>query len=127
MVTNFHVVDGARSLTVSLHNQRTFPGPRRRVSKPRKDIAVLRIEAPADLLVPVQLPDKSQELEVGQKVIAIGNPFGLDHTVTTGIVSALGPRGAGRRRRGHPRHGPDRRRDQSGQLGRVRCSTPPGA
>jgi S1-C subfamily serine protease len=89
VVTNFHVVDGARSLTVSLHNQRTFPARVVGV-EPRKDIAVLRIEAPADLLVPVQLPDKAQELEVGQKVIAIGNPFGLDHTVTTGIVSALG-------------------------------------
>jgi len=89
VVTNFHVVDGARSLTVSLHNQRTFPARVVGV-EPRKDIAVLRIEAPADLLVAVQLPDKAQELEVGQKVIAIGNPFGLDHTVTTGIVSALG-------------------------------------
>jgi len=89
VVTNFHVVDGARSLTVSLHNQRTFPARVVGV-EPRKDIAVLRIEAPADLLVPVQLPDKALDLEVGQKVIAIGNPFGLDHTVTTGIVSALG-------------------------------------
>jgi S1-C subfamily serine protease len=89
VVTNFHVVDGARSLTVSLHNQRTFPARVVGV-EPRKDIAVLKIEAPADLLVPVQLPNKAEELEVGQKVIAIGNPFGLDHTVTTGIVSALG-------------------------------------
>jgi len=55
-----------------------------------KDIAVLKINAPATALTPVQLPGRGSDVEVGQKVIAIGNPFGLDHTVTTGIVSAVG-------------------------------------
>jgi S1-C subfamily serine protease len=89
VVTNFHVVDGARSLIVALQDQRKFPA---RVvgGEPRKDIAVLKIDAPADVLTPVVLPEREAELEVGQKVIAIGNPFGLDHTVTTGIVSAVG-------------------------------------
>ena len=89
VVTNFHVVDGARSLIVALQDQKKFPAKIVGV-EPRKDIAVLRIEAPADALTPVQLPDGADELEVGQKAIAIGNPFGLDHTVTTGIVSAVG-------------------------------------
>jgi S1-C subfamily serine protease len=51
---------------------------------------VLKIDTNGLTLHPIQLPDASHKLEVGQKVIAIGNPFGLDHTVTTGIVSALG-------------------------------------
>jgi S1-C subfamily serine protease len=54
-----------------------------------QDLAVLHIEAPPDKLVPIQI-GRSADLEVGQKVYAIGNPFGLDHTLTTGIVSALG-------------------------------------
>lgn len=89
VVTNFHVVMGARSLTVTLQDQKTYPA---RVvgSEPRKDIAVLRIKAPKDSLRPIVLPKEGYRLEVGQKVIAIGNPFGLDHTLTTGVVSALG-------------------------------------
>jgi S1-C subfamily serine protease len=55
---------------------------------PDKDIAVLQISAPADELKPIPLGD-SESLLVGQKVFAIGNPFGLDHTITSGIVSAL--------------------------------------
>jgi S1-C subfamily serine protease len=89
IVTNFHVADGARSLVVKLQDQREFPAQLIGV-EPRKDIAVLKISAPANVLTPVQLPAKGADVEVGQKVIAIGNPFGLDHTVTTGIVSALG-------------------------------------
>lgn len=89
VVTNFHVVMGARSLTVTLQDQKTYPA---RVvgSEPRKDIAVLQIKAPKDALRPIVLPKTGFRLEVGQKVIAIGNPFGLDHTLTTGVVSALG-------------------------------------
>lgn len=89
VVTNFHVVGRAERLSVTLNDQRSFPARVVGV-EPRKDIAVLRIDAPKDALKPVPLPDKSLRLEVGQKVIAIGNPFGLDHTVTTGIISALG-------------------------------------
>jgi S1-C subfamily serine protease len=87
VVTNYHVVDGAERLTVTLHDGRTVDA---RVvgGEPRKDIAVLKIE-PSDL-TPIRLPDKGVGLRVGQKAIAIGNPFGLDHTLTSGVVSALG-------------------------------------
>ena len=54
-----------------------------------QDLAVLKIEAPSEKLVPIRI-GASRDLRVGQKVYAIGNPFGLDHTLTTGIVSALG-------------------------------------
>lgn len=89
IVTNFHVIADARSLTVSLQDQRTFPA---RVvgSEPRKDIAVLQIDAPAGALVPINRHVERLDLDVGQKVIAIGNPFGLDQTLTTGVISALG-------------------------------------
>ena len=90
VVTNFHVVQNARSLTVTLQDQSTHEAVLRGV-EPRKDIAVLKIEVPKEKLVPIRLRDsKKQTLEVGQKTIAIGNPFGLDHTLTVGIVSALG-------------------------------------
>jgi S1-C subfamily serine protease len=89
VVTNFHVVKDARSLTVTLEDSRIFVARVVGV-EPRKDIAVIRVDAPGDALVPIQLPEKGQPLEVGQKAIAIGNPFGLDHTLTTGVVSALG-------------------------------------
>jgi S1-C subfamily serine protease len=89
VVTNFHVVKSARSLTVALHSHETFDATVVGV-EPRKDIAVLRIKAPASALVPITLPPKGHRVEVGQKALAIGNPFGLDQTLTTGIVSALG-------------------------------------
>jgi S1-C subfamily serine protease len=76
-------------LTVTLQDQRAFPARLVGV-EPRKDVAVLHIEAPKEALRPIHRADKSPELEVGQKVIAIGNPFGLDHTLTTGVISALG-------------------------------------
>ena len=88
VVTNFHVVEGARSVTVTLQNQKTFDASVVGI-EPRKDIAVLKVNVPRDLLKPVSVPQHAS-LEVGQKAIAIGNPFGLDHTLTTGVVSALG-------------------------------------
>ncbi|MDB5220203.1 MAG: DegP protease [Myxococcaceae bacterium] len=88
IVTNFHVVEGARSVTVTFHDQQTFEAKVVGL-EPRKDIAVLKVEAPAKVLVPVRVA-KAEQLEVGQKAIAIGNPFGLDHTLTTGVISALG-------------------------------------
>lgn len=88
VVTNYHVVKGARTLTVTFGNQKTFHAEVVGV-EPRKDIAVLKVPAPKELLKPVVVP-KKLDLEVGQKTLAIGNPFGLDHTLTTGIVSALG-------------------------------------
>ena len=88
VVTNFHVVKDAESLMVTFTNDKTFPARVVGV-EPRKDIAVIQVKAPAALLVPVHVAAK-ESLEVGQKAIAIGNPFGLDHTLTTGVVSALG-------------------------------------
>ena len=88
IVTNFHVIQDARSATVTLvdgsqYNARYVGGAQ------NFDLAVLKIEAPARLLMPIPIGE-SASLKVGQKVFAIGNPFGLDHTLTTGIVSALG-------------------------------------
>ncbi len=88
VVTNFHVIQGASAARVSLHDRSewdaTLVG-----AAPDQDLAVLRIRAPAEKLVPI-LVGASKDLQVGQKVFAIGNPFGLDFTLTTGIVSALG-------------------------------------
>ncbi|WP_438021179.1 trypsin-like peptidase domain-containing protein [Sorangium sp. So ce315] len=89
VVTNFHVVDNAQSLIVRLQGEKSFPARLIGV-EPRKDIAVLKIDAPKEMLKPIQVAPLREPLEVGQKAIAIGNPFGLDHTLTTGIISALG-------------------------------------
>jgi S1-C subfamily serine protease len=91
IVTNYHVIDGAREggLTVTLHDQTTYDAVVVG-GEARKDIAVLKIDAPADELVPIALPPMGESLMVGQKTLAIGNPFGLDHTLTTGVISALG-------------------------------------
>lgn len=89
VVTNWHVVENAKRLTVTLQNQSVYEARVVGV-EPRKDLAVLQIQAPVESLIPVELPPKDEPLEVGQKVVAIGNPFGLDHTLTTGVISALG-------------------------------------
>ena len=89
IVTNYHVVDGGSSFTVTLFNQKSYPAELVG-GEPRKDIAVLKIDAPEEDLMPITLPKKGSEQVVGQKAIAIGNPFGLDHTLTTGVVSAIG-------------------------------------
>ncbi|KAG1653391.1 hypothetical protein FOA52_008486 [Chlamydomonas sp. UWO 241] len=92
VVTNFHVIAGANEVQVTLFDQSTW---RAQVvgGDPDKDVAVLQLLglSPQQLaaLVPVQL-GKSEGLLVGQKVYAIGNPFGLDHTLTQGIISGLG-------------------------------------
>ncbi len=88
IVTNYHVIAGAHRLTVTLHDRSEHDAEVIGVA-PEKDLAVLRIEEPPDHLVTLPLGDSS-ELTVGRKVLAIGNPFGLDTTLTTGIVSALG-------------------------------------
>jgi S1-C subfamily serine protease len=87
-VTNFHVIARANRLVVELHDNSTWDAEVIGVA-PEKDLAVLRIEAPEELLFPLPVGDSS-ELEIGRKVLAIGNPFGLDTTLTTGVVSALG-------------------------------------
>ncbi len=88
IVTNFHVIYGANSIKVTLGDRSEFKAAVIGVD-PDHDLAVLQIQAPDDALVPVTV-GASQDLRVGQKVLAIGNPFGLDHTLTTGVVSALG-------------------------------------
>ncbi|MCB1680085.1 MAG: trypsin-like peptidase domain-containing protein [Halioglobus sp.] len=88
IVTNFHVIAGAHRLTVTLQDRSSYDAAVIGVA-PEKDLAVLRIENPPDDLVTLPTGDSS-ELSVGRKVLAIGNPFGLDTTLTTGIVSALG-------------------------------------
>ncbi len=88
IVTNFHVIGGASRLEVTLADHSTWEGVLVGAA-PDKDLAVLRIKAPDGQLKPIVVGD-SANLQVGQKVFAIGNPFGLDQTITSGIVSALG-------------------------------------
>ena len=87
IVTNYHVVDGA---TRSRSASRTRTPSRRRVvgTDPSTDLALLEVDADAKALTPLALAD-SDNVEVGDPVVAIGNPFGLERTVTAGIVSAL--------------------------------------
>jgi S1-C subfamily serine protease len=88
VVTNFHVVMNNDLADVTLHDNTVW---RAKVvgRAPDKDIAVLKIEAPAEKLPPIAI-GTSSNLQVGQKVFAIGNPFGLDQTLTTGVISGLG-------------------------------------
>lgn len=88
IVTNYHVVENASRIMITLQDQTHLPAKVVGLA-PERDIAVLKIEAPKDKLFPLPLGD-SQRLQVGRKVLAIGNPFGLDATLTTGVVSALG-------------------------------------
>ncbi|HSH12343.1 MAG TPA: trypsin-like peptidase domain-containing protein, partial [Desulfurivibrionaceae bacterium] len=88
VVTNFHVIGDASRVEVTLGDGSVWKA-RLVGASPDKDLAVLQIDAPAKLLTPITVGD-SDSLQVGQKVFAIGNPFGLDHTITSGIVSALG-------------------------------------
>jgi putative serine protease PepD len=87
IVTNAHVVDGTSSVSVKFWNGKTFAA---RVvgADPSTDLAVLKVGAPASELFPLSLGDSSKLL-VGDAVVAIGSPFGLEGTVTSGIVSAL--------------------------------------
>ena len=88
VVTNFHVIGDASRIEVTLADHSTWKGVLVGAA-PDKDIAVLHIAAPAERLKPIPIGE-SENLLVGQKVFAIGNPFGLDQTITAGIVSALG-------------------------------------
>ncbi len=88
VVTNFHVIQQADSVTVTLQDGSIHLARIRGVD-PDKDLAVLKIDPGGLELTPVAVGDSSL-LEVGRKVIAIGNPFGLDTTMTVGVVSALG-------------------------------------
>ncbi|MBL8340750.1 MAG: trypsin-like peptidase domain-containing protein [Rubrivivax sp.] len=87
IVTNFHVIQEASAARVTLADQSTHEAELVGAF-PDRDLAVLRINAPKDKLPPIAI-GTSRDLQVGQRVLAIGNPFGLDQTLTTGIVSAL--------------------------------------
>jgi len=87
VVTNFHVIQNASRCVVTLPDNSTYESELVGVW-PDKDVAVLRIDAPKEKLFPVDV-GASNDLRVGQMVLAIGNPYGLDFTLTTGVVSAL--------------------------------------
>ena len=87
ILTNFHVIANADAVQVTLADGTQLPARLVGVD-PNTDVAVVRVEATADQLVPLPLGD-STALKVGQKVLAIGNPFGLERTLTTGIISSL--------------------------------------
>jgi S1-C subfamily serine protease len=87
ILTNFHVIDGAREIQVVLFDGKSYEG--RLVGKDESnDVAVVKVEAPAETLLPVTLGD-STHLRVGQRVLAIGNPFGFERTLSVGIISSL--------------------------------------
>ncbi|MFN7971079.1 MAG: trypsin-like peptidase domain-containing protein [Acidobacteriota bacterium] len=93
IVTNYHVVQEGRSqrgpsFSVTLSDKSTWDARVIGIA-PEKDLAVLKIDAPPDKLTPLAT-GSSADLVVGQRVLAVGNPFGLDHTLTVGVVSALG-------------------------------------
>jgi S1-C subfamily serine protease len=88
IVTNFHLIQNAQAATVTLSDQSTHQA-KLIGAEPDKDIAVLKINSPGTNLSPIAV-GTSKDLRVGQKVFAIGNPFGFDHTLTTGIISGLG-------------------------------------
>jgi S1-C subfamily serine protease len=88
VITNFHVIQNADAAQVTLADQSNWKARVVGVA-PDKDLAVLRIDAPASRLRPIPI-GTSKDLQVGQSVFAIGNPFGLDQTLTTGVISALG-------------------------------------
>jgi S1-C subfamily serine protease len=91
VVTNYHVVQGANAVQVTLADNSTYDvDAADSWAYPEKDIAVLTVTAPKDKLKPIPWIGTSHNLKVGQITYAIGNPFGLDQTMTTGIVSALG-------------------------------------
>ncbi|RMG71957.1 MAG: PDZ domain-containing protein [Nitrospirae bacterium] len=87
ILTNYHVVEDAAEITVTLSNGHKYSA-RLIGADPENDIAIIKIE-PSEKLRPLKLGDSSN-LQVGQRVYAIGNPFGLNSTLTTGIISALG-------------------------------------
>ncbi len=87
ILTNNHVVEGADSLSVSFGGDANYPA--RVIGRdPDTDLAVIKVEAPREVLRVVPFGD-SDKLVVGQKVLAIGNPFGFDRTLTTGVISGL--------------------------------------
>jgi S1-C subfamily serine protease len=87
ILTNYHVVENARQIQVTLYDEQAYDATLVGAD-PINDIAVLKIEAPQENLYPVSLGD-SDHLRVGMRVFALGNPFGLDRTMSVGIISSL--------------------------------------
>jgi Do/DeqQ family serine protease len=88
IVTNNHVVEGGQEITVGLADRREFPA-RVLLADPRTDLAILKIDVPKDERLPTLALDDSGQTQVGDLVLALGNPFGVGQTVTNGIVSAV--------------------------------------
>lgn len=88
ILTNHHVIEDARKLEVTLSNGKKYTA-KLIGSDPDTDVAVIKIDAPREDLVLIPM-GASDNLKVGQKVIAIGNPFGLGQTLTTGVISMVG-------------------------------------
>jgi S1-C subfamily serine protease len=88
IVTNHHVIEGSDVVSVTLAGADAPFSARIVGSDPQNDVAIIKIDAPAELLIPISIGD-SNTLRVGQKIFAIGNPFGLERTMTVGIVSSL--------------------------------------
>src|ERR1700690_3440305 len=88
ILTNYHVIENARTIEVTLGDQTRYKATYIGADQ-RNDIALIKIEAPGKKLAALPLGD-SRNLQVGQRVLAIGNPFGFQSTLTTGVVSALG-------------------------------------
>jgi S1-C subfamily serine protease len=89
IVTNFHVVQGGNSFVITFHNDPKQYKAKIVGTAPEKDIAVLKLEDRPAKLIPIEV-GSSKDLLVGQYSFAIGSPFGLDYTLTTGVISALG-------------------------------------
>ena len=87
IVTNFHVIRGARNIQVTLHNGESH-GAKLVGADPMNDIAVIKVDVAADELTPIAFGD-SDPLKVGMRVFALGNPFGLDRTMSCGVISSL--------------------------------------
>jgi S1-C subfamily serine protease len=89
IVTNFHVIQGGDSFVVTFHNDKKQYKAKVVGVAPKSDIAVIKLIDPPSSLRPVKV-GKSETLKVGQLALAIGNPFGFDHSISRGIISALG-------------------------------------
>lgn len=87
ILTNYHVIENAQKLTVSLGGDKVYPA-KLVGGDPDTDLAIIQIDPPKEGLTVISIGD-SDKLSVGQKVLAIGNPFGLDRTLTTGVISGL--------------------------------------
>ena len=88
IVTNYHVIEGAQELIVTMLDESRWEASIVGVD-PNNDLAVIKVDIPDERVKTLSMTD-SDEVFVGQKVLALGNPFGLQHTLTTGIISALG-------------------------------------